>query len=138
MEVLKIATKTLQLAIQSAVEGVKNVVDAIKTKVDTIDTRTTTMNTNINNINTNVGSLVNGRVVKSVQRGRFHSAPISQQQVYAVALSTINASKSMYDINISDNIFVEIGLTNNSLTIKNVSSTSTITVIANWQVIEFY
>lgn len=139
MNIIDLATKTMQTAIRSTVDAIKTVVDGTKTKVDTIDARTNTMNTNINTINTNVGTLINGRVVKSVQRGvRAGSG--------STTISTVNPSKCMVLINgfSGEDGFGKyalpyvLELTSTKLTIA-VSGKGTSAEFSNsWEVIEFY
>ena len=121
MNIIDLATKTMQTAIKTVVDAIKVVVDAIKTttdatktKVDTIDTRTNTINTNVSAINTNVAAvkttvdstksvvdatkanidtLLAGRVIKSIQKGVVNTGATSLAQ-YIVPIAQINANKA--------------------------------------------
>ena len=142
MEVLKVATKTLQLAIQTVVNATKAVVDATKIKVDDIDTRTTIIKTNVDTINTNVGELMNGRVVKSVQRGLFQMSSGTQ----GVTISAVNLSKCQITFN---GFFTATGTSyvpSYQVYLGAVTSTQLSFICMylpnntyiNWQVVEFY
>lgn len=160
MEVLKIATKALQLAIQTTVDGVRTVVDSIKTttdaikvKVDTVDTRTNTINTNVSTVKTtaestktvvdatksvaditktNIDTLLAGRVVKSVQRGE---ATTSVEGVINITVSAVNVSKSIVILQSQSSNSVAGVLS--SPTVIKCQSIDHDTKFS-WQLIEFY
>lgn len=143
MEVLKVATKTLQLAIQTAVNGVKTVVDAIKLVVDATKTKVDTTATKVDTIDNKVGTLLDGRVVKSVQRGITTGTGAAANKT--VPISAVNIDKCYIDIvgaannNVNAEI-VLISLTSTTLTIGSSVNGNTwqTDARASWQVIEFY
>lgn len=133
MEILKIATQTLQLAIQTAVAGVKSVVDAIKTTTDATKIKVDTTANKVDAIDVKVGSLFDGRVVKSIQRGAVSTE------------SENNVNIKIASINIGKSVLLANGTTNGSSYVKSrIVDSTTINLYggaymsAEWQVIEFY
>jgi len=153
MNIIDLATKSMQTAIKAVVDGIKTTTDTTKTSVDNIQSNTNTMNSNINTLNANVGTLLNGRVVKSVQRGTrimtSHnlSAPVEEW----VTISPVAMNKSLvfatFDFprgGASDQ-FYELSSSieaTNALKFRmymwNPPSGTTYTAQISWQVIEFY
>lgn len=138
MNIIDLATKTLQTAIKSVVDAIKTVVDSTKTKVESIDTRTTTISTNVNTANTNLNTLLAGRVVKSVQRGLITTT--TNTTGYTVNLATIKPEKSSVSLqgyaNPSNSSLPTVdSLTSNQLVINGSLVTST---KIYWEVVEFY
>ncbi|WP_413362207.1 hypothetical protein [Lysinibacillus sp. 3P01SB] len=133
MEVLKIATQTLQLAIQTAVAGVKSVVDAIKVTTDATKIKVDTTANKVDSIDIKVGSLFDGRVVKSVQRG---TANTQAEAAINVVIASVNLSRSFLELTGSNsgNTAIKGKLTNNT----TISIYGGAYITAEWQVIEFY
>lgn len=157
MNIIDLATKTMQTAI-------KGVIDAIKVKVDTIDTRTTTTNTSVNTVNTNlasakavidntktqvdaidikVGTLLNGRIVKSIQTGLFTLNASS----LSATITPIDKSKSFltltYNVtDLSTSPFPNVPrgkiASNSELQFFRATSGNSYPTLIEWQVIEFY
>lgn len=133
MEVLKIATKTLQLAIQAAVAAVKSVVDAIKITTDAIKIKVDTTANKVDAMEVKVGSLLDGRVVKSVQRG---TASTQSDAAINVVIASVNPSKSFLELtgNTSGSAAIKGKLISNTM----ISIYGGAYITAEWQVIEFY
>lgn len=139
------ATKTLQLAIQSAVDGVKTVVDAIKTTTDSTKVKVDSTATKVEEIDIKVGTLLEGRVVKSVQRG---AVKISTATSFSITLAKINPAKAhveLYGIALTSasNDFPPYvnSLSETQLVIKpsaTVDVNFTNNIVLSWEVIEFY
>lgn len=100
----------------------------------------------VNNINANVGALVNGRVVKSVQRGLV--TPGGGHSPLGISVSTINPDKSivilngewgLWDSSSGDTSWSPylVDLQSNLLFITGAMSAYTSAKVS-WQVIEFY
>lgn len=151
MNVLDIATKTIQNTIIAAINGVRGVVDGTKVKVDAIDTRTTTMNTNVNTINTrtatmdaNINTFLAGRVVKSVQRGMVNGTDSAADRT--IVISAVVTNKCSVTINgvLQNSSSLPIILktfNSNSLIIGLSASNASVwssTVTTTWEVVEFY
>lgn len=98
---------------------------------------TTTRAGYLDNINTNVGTLLNGRIVKSVQRG---SLAHSEAQI-DIPINAVNVSKSIIvlagqNLSSSSNYMGRFELISSTI-IRFTSNTQANTSTA-WQVIEFY
>ena len=159
--------KSLDVLIQEKVTETNGKVDskANQTSVDGIDTKigvtnntggtasagsifaklnklltdwTTTRAGYIDNINTNVDSLVNGKVVKSVQRGAtqlLSSLPSNAPLV--VQINAVDISKtSIFITSTTGDYLAFIRLLNS--TQLELSRAGSVTISVNWQLIEFY
>ncbi|MCS1392965.1 hypothetical protein NXZ77_15415 [Lysinibacillus boronitolerans] len=151
MNIIDLATKTMQTAIKAVVDGIKTTTDTTKTSVDNIQSNTNTMNSNINTLNANVGALLNGRVVKSVQRGtRIMTSHSGSTPVEAlVTISPVAMNKSLvfasFDFpggGASGQFFELSSLIEATNVLKfrmyMYSSGTTYTAQISWQVVEFY
>ena len=102
---------------------------------------TTTRAGKIDSIDTNVGTLMNGRVIKSIQRG-VAIAPSSTTEI-SVAFSEVNISKSMVILNgmfgssASAAPLLSSFSTNFMVLTPSISGISS-SYKVSWQVIEFY
>lgn len=91
-----------------------------------------------------IEALMNGRIVKSVQRGK--TSPLSVETVNSntIPISAINLSKSVLVINYMsaydaiDYLGVELYQDYIHLTMNNPSGNYRDTLVFSWQVIEFY
>lgn len=129
MNIIDLATKTMQTAIKGVVDSIKTVTDATKVKVDSIEA--------------NVNTLVNGRVVKSVQKGSVYIASTALT-THTATFSAINENKAIVIVNGSK---TSAG-TETTITLKSLSSTSltveagnhggTGNISCSWQIIEYY
>jgi len=145
LEVLKMATKTLQLAIQSAVDGVRTVVDAIKSTTDSTATK-------VNAIDVKVGSLLDGRVVKSVQRGTSlmtsNNGGSNALMSVSAVISPVNMSKSKvestfhfplgpysFEYHLSNTL---VSSTSIKFQMYMLAPASAYQAHISWQIIEFY
>ena len=97
---------------------------------------TTTRAGYLDTINTNVGTLLNGRVVKSVQRGSVQ-LNLGSDIPLLVSINAVNASKTaIFITSTSGSITIFIRLINDTqLEFRKFGATGTFT---DWQVIEFY
>lgn len=97
---------------------------------------TTTRAGYLDNINANVGTLLNGRVVKSVQRGTVQ-LNLGSDIPLLVPINAVNASKTaIFITSSSGSITIFIRLINDTqLEFRKFGATGTFT---DWQVIEFY
>ena len=101
-------------------------------KIDTIAT-------DVGTVKTNVGTLINGRVVKSVQRGIVEINTNSTTS-YNVAINSVDTSKTMVIIDTSAGIhanWVVSSLGSTSFTAVFMTANSGLSKLS-WQVIEFY
>lgn len=92
----------------------------------------------LDTINTNVGTLINGRVVKRVQRGhRDLSASLSPGQAVTIPINSVNTSKTALFINstTSDSNVTSCLLNSTTIEVRKYSGYGT---SIEWQVIEFY
>lgn len=99
---------------------------------------TTTRAGYLDTINTNVGTLLNGRIVKSVQRGTVQlPSTLGSDSPLLVSINAVNASKTaIFKTNSSGSIAIFIRLINDTqLEFRRLGTTGTFT---DWQVIEFY
>ena len=91
-----------------------------------------------------IDTLLNGRIVKSVQRGKTSPLPVETVNSKKIPISAINLSKSVLIINYLsaynaiDNLGVELYQDYIHLTMNNSSGNYKATVVFSWQVIEFY
>ena len=150
MPSINLPTKATQDAIKAVVDGINTKTATITTQtqiketIDGINTKTaiaTVQNqikANTDTIKNNVASLINGRVVKSVQRGT-----VSGGTMY-VSLSTVNPLKCLalatgiYRPSTLDPYTVNIAsLTSNRLNFSYDTGNSHAFTVS-WQVIEFY
>lgn len=153
MNIIDLATKSMQTAIKAVVDGIKTTTDTTKTSVDNIQSNTNTMNSNINTLNANVGALLNGRVVKSVQRGTriMSSHNISAPVEEWVTISPVAMNKSLviatfdFPTGGASDQFFELSSSieaTNALKFRmymwNPPSGTVYTAQISWQVIEFY
>ena len=145
MNILDLATETFQKTIKTVVDAIKGTVDGTKNTVDAINNRTAITDSTVNSINKKVDTIINGRAVKSVQRGVL-IAPQTQVKTLTATINSINPAKALVTIEYC-------GLTSGSSAaytpcIENVSATS-ITIgfpylitlwgdKVSWQVVEFY
>lgn len=142
MNIIDLATKTMQVTILAAVNG-------IKTVVDTINNRTATIENKIGDIGTNIGTLMQGRTVKSVQRGISNFVGNTTADVTVVInISAINPSKTFILI---DDVMVVAGspsrnagvildgVTSNSVTFRReFDQGSGSRHMFSYQVVEYY
>lgn len=159
--------KTLDVLIQEKTIEINGKVDskANQTSVDGIDTKigatnntggttssgsifaklnklltdwTTTRAGYLDNINTNVGSLVNGRVVKSVQRGNVQLPnSLGSDSPLLVPINAVNISKTAIFLTCTvGDTLVRIRLLNS--TQLEVMRFGLVATSVDWQVIEFY
>lgn len=153
MNIIDLATKTMQTAIKTVVDNIKVTTDTTKTKVDTVDARTASMKTIVDAINANVGTLINGKVVKSVQRGSkiLYSSmgTVGANITDFVTISPVDTNKSLVSANfnlpqggITGGLYnLSCNMTNsNTLQLKtfHYSNNGGLPLEVQWQVIEFY
>ncbi|MGE6513383.1 hypothetical protein [Lysinibacillus sphaericus] len=126
--------------------AIKTVVDSTKNTVDTINNRTAGTDNTVNLIHSKVDTIINGRAVKSVQRGVMTTPNNSELKIFTATINSINPAKALVTIDYG-------GTTSGSSPaysayIENVSATS-ITIgfpysytyggtKISWQVVEFY
>ncbi|MFJ7916715.1 MULTISPECIES: hypothetical protein [unclassified Lysinibacillus] len=121
--------KTTTNSTKIVVDNTKTTVDSTKTKVDAIDTRTSTMNTNIN-------TLLNGRVVKSVQRGTT-LMPQGGNSV-TINFSSVDIGKCSVDFKGTEVIYVSsFTSTSMKLSVSNEGTMYAPTYLS-WEVTEYY
>lgn len=91
-----------------------------------------------------IDTLLNGRIVKSVQRGKTSPLLVETVNSKTIPISAINLSKSVLIINYMstydaiDNFGVELYQDYIHLTMNNPSGNYRDTLVFSWQVIEFY
>ncbi|MDM5250320.1 hypothetical protein [Lysinibacillus sp. G4S2] len=132
MNIIDLATKTMQTA--------------IKTVVDTINNRTAGTDSTVNSINTKVDSLINGRAVKSVQRGVLSLPHTSEVKTFTATINSINPAKASVTIDYGGSVAGSSSVY--APYIENVTATSITIGFPNsyiyggtkisWQVVEFY
>lgn len=119
------AIKTVVDAIKVTTDNTKIIVDSTATKVDSIDVK--------------VGTLLDGRVVKSVQRGEVS---ISSVTTVDVTIAPVNLNKSLLIISNSHTsgaggaVLVRGQLIDQNTIKLTMGGTSAVVVC--WQVVEFY
>lgn len=127
-------------------QEIKTAVNGIKTTNDTINNRTAGTDNTINSINTKMDTIINGRAVKSVQRGVLIAPPNTEIKTLIATINSINPAKALVTIDYSGTTAGSSAAY--SACIENVSATS-ITVgfpysvwmggtRVSWQVVEFY
>lgn len=122
----------VQTLIKTAVDTIKTVVDSIKTKVDTTATK-------VDAIDVKVGTLLDGRVVKSIQRGTML---VAANPSYDVTLSPVNTSKTLvfytlHSKSTTIGAYYVTAFLQSSTMLRFVKENSE-HVTLSWQVIEFY
>ena len=92
-----------------------------------------------------IETLLNGRVVKSVQRGVLNSQVIASGQTFSIPISQIDVEKGIVisEVNGSGNTsgnnpITSISLSSNSIILKNEDARYNSKITCSWQVIEFY
>lgn len=91
-----------------------------------------------------IETLLNGRVVKSVQRGKTDSLSVEKNNPKMIPISAINVSKSVLVINhASSGVYIaglgiELYQDYIYLTMNNSSNDAGVKLVFSWQVIEFY
>ena len=145
MNIIDLATKTMQTAIKGVVDAIKTVVDLTKVKVDTIDTNVEAVKTTVDSTKTSIDTLLNGRTVKNVQRGEISLT--SAQTLVNVPISKINPDKSIVISSATSQVQSTGGISGvkcilnaegTVIKINAIGISSGSTVLAAWEVIEFY
>jgi len=147
MNIIDLATKTMQATINAAVSGIRSVVDAIKTTTDATKTTVDTIDSRIGSQTSSASSSTSANahaklnyltsrmptgVVKSVQRGTF--APSHVTTPVEVTISSVNINKAFVYANNKGDRNVTGRLTSSTKITFDIGSLGE----HDWQVIEFY
>lgn len=133
--------------VDGVVDGIAANVGSLQTSMGTVQTSVgnmqntvNSMSGTINTINTNVSSLINGRVVKSAQRGFFNSN-ITGAASKTISISTVTPSKSLLIIDgltrYGGGSPWVVTLNSNNISLRWTED-SYVQVGVYWTVVEFY
>ena len=139
--------------LQTDVDGLGTSVGSVQTSVGNMQNTVNSMSGTVNSINTNVNTLLNGRVVKSVQRGAtaVNSASIGSGHLVNIPIIQVDSSRCLVNASFvgssSSNLNItmlvpSVSLSDNQLTL----STQNLIGVHGpawmgtfiWQVVEFY
>jgi len=134
------AVNALPTTLASSFTEVKNAIAGVQNTTNTINETTNSISGTVGAINTNINTLVAGRVVKSVQRGKLRVF-ISRGESSDINISNVNVDKSLLIINIFNaGTYNNDGFTYTLYSdyIRIYSENKSEFNYVSWQVIEFY